>query len=96
MVWIISSSLRLGAVKMLLDLEGEEEYLRFPRWMQALFVVLLAVVLALAVTDTVSDWSDWVVLGGIVVAVVGVMIAVNRRQYPTDKRSFTRDSSSRW
>jgi lysylphosphatidylglycerol synthetase-like protein (DUF2156 family) len=70
--------------------------LRFPRWMQALLVVLLAVVLALAVTNTVSDWSDWVVLGGIVVAVVGVMIAVNRRQYPTEKRSFTRDSSSRW
>jgi lysylphosphatidylglycerol synthetase-like protein (DUF2156 family) len=96
MVWIISSSLRLGAVKMLLDLEGEEEYLRFPLWMQAVLVVMLGVVLALVVTDTVSDWSDWVVLGGIVVAVVGMMIAVNRRQYPTKKRSFTRDSSSRW
>ena len=88
--------MRLGAVKMLEGLEGEEEYLRFPLWMQAVLVVLLAVVLALAVTDTVSDWSDWVVLGGIVVAVVGTMIAVNRRQYPTRKRSFTRDSSSRW
>ena len=88
--------MRRGAVKMLSDLEGEEEYLRFPRWMQALLVVLLAVVLALAVTNTVSDWSDWVVLGGIVAAVLGVMIAVNRRQYPTEKRSFTRDSSSRW
>jgi hypothetical protein len=64
--------------------------------MQALLVVVLAVVLALAVTDVVSDWSDWVVLGGIVVAVVGVMIAVNRRQYPTAKRTFKRDSSSRW
>ena len=85
-----------GAVKILCELEGEEEYLRFPLWMQALLVLMLAVVLALAVTDTVSDWSDWVVLGGIVVAVVGTMIAVNRRQYPTKKRSFTRDSSSRW
>jgi 4-hydroxybenzoate polyprenyltransferase len=81
---------------MLSDLEGEEEYLRFPRWMQGLLVLLLAVVLALAVTKTVSDWSDWVVLGGIVVAVIGMMIAINRRQYPTEKRSFTRDSSSRW
>ena len=70
--------------------------MRFPRWMQALFVVLLVVVLALIVTDTVSDWSDWVVLGGILVAVFGMMIAVNRRQYPTEKRSFKRDSSSRW
>ena len=70
--------------------------MRFPLWMQALLVVLLAVVLALAVTETVSDWSDWVVLGGIFVAVIGTMIAVNRRLYPTEKRSFTRDSSSRW
>ena len=70
--------------------------MRFPLWMQALLVLLLAVVLALAVTETVSDWSDWVVLGGIVAAVVGTMIAVNRRQYPTQKRKFTRDSSSRW
>jgi protein-S-isoprenylcysteine O-methyltransferase Ste14 len=70
--------------------------LRFPRWMQALLVALLVVVLALVVTDTVSDWSDWVVLGGIIVAVVGMMIAVNRRQYPTGKRSFTRDDKSRW
>jgi protein-S-isoprenylcysteine O-methyltransferase Ste14 len=70
--------------------------LRFPRWMQALLVALLVVVLALVVTDTVSDWSDWVVLGGIIVAVVGMMIAVNRRQYPTAKRSFTRDDKSRW
>jgi hypothetical protein len=64
--------------------------------MQALLVVMLAVVLALAVTDVVSDWSDWVVLGGIFVAVFGMMVAVNRRQYPTEKRKFTRDSSSRW
>ena len=70
--------------------------MRFPRWMQALLVVLLAVALALVVTNVVSDWSDWVVLGGIIVAVIGTMIAVNRRQYPTAKRSFTRDDSSRW
>ena len=70
--------------------------MRFPRWMQALLVVMLVVVLALAVTDVVSDWSDWVVLGGIFAATIGIMIAVNRRQYPTGKRSFTRDSSSRW
>jgi hypothetical protein len=70
--------------------------LRFPRWMQVMLVVLLAVVLALAVTDVVSDWSDWVVLGGIFAAVIGTMIAVNRRQYPTAKRSFKRDESSRW
>jgi len=73
-----------------------EEYLRFPIWMQGLFVVALAVVLALAVTDVVDDFTDWIVLGGILVAVFGLMIAVNTRRYPTRKRTFTRDSDSRW
>jgi hypothetical protein len=75
---------------------SEEEYLRFPFWMQALLVLVLAVMLALVVVGVVDNWSDWVVLGGILVAVVGVMIAVSNRQYPTKKRTFTRDSSSKW
>jgi hypothetical protein len=70
--------------------------LRFPVWMQASFVVILAVVLALAVTSVVDNWTDWIVLGGIVVAVVGLMIALNNRRYPTKKRAFTRDTDSRW
>jgi len=77
-------------------LEGEEEYLRFPVWMQALLVILLAAVLAVAVVTVVDGWADWVVLGGILVAVFGMMVAVNRRQYPTRKRSFTKDSDSKW
>jgi hypothetical protein len=64
--------------------------------MQALLVVLLTIVLAIVVVQVVNGWAGWVVFGGIIVAVVGTMIAVNRRQYPTQKRSFTRDSSSRW
>jgi hypothetical protein len=64
--------------------------------MQALLVVLLAVVLAVAVTSVVDGWADWVVLGGIVVAVFGMMVAVNNRRYPTRKRSFTKDSQSKW
>jgi hypothetical protein len=70
--------------------------LRFPVWMQASLVVILAVVLALAVTSVVDNWTDWIVLGGIVVAVVGLMIALNNRRYPTKKRAFTRDTDSRW
>ena len=77
-------------------LEGEEEYLRFPVWMQALLVVLLAAVLAVAVVSVVDGWADWAVLGGILVAAIGMMVAVNRRQYPTRKRSFTKDSDSKW
>ena len=70
--------------------------MRFPLWMQALIVLVIAVVLALVVVGVVDNWTDWIVLGGIVVAVVGTMIAVNNRQYPTKKRTFTRDSSSKW
>ena len=70
--------------------------MRFPVWMQALVVVLLAAVLAVAVVMVVDGWADWVVLGGILLAVIGMMVAVNRRQYPTRKRSFTKDSDSKW
>ena len=44
----------------------------------------------------VDGWEDWVVLGGILVAVIGVAIAVNNRRYPTRKRTFTKDSDSKW
>ena len=81
---------------MMRPLEGEEEYLRFPVWMQALLMLLVAAVVVLGVTSVVDGYEDWIVLGGIVAAVVGVMIAVNRRQYPTHKRSFTKDSDSKW
>jgi hypothetical protein len=70
--------------------------LRFPVWMQALFMLLVAAVVVLGVTSVVDGYEDWIVLGGIVAAVVGVMIAVNRRQYPTRKRTFTKDSDSKW
>jgi uncharacterized membrane protein YcjF (UPF0283 family) len=81
---------------MMRPLRGEEEYLRFPLWMQALMMLLVAAVVVLGVTSVVDGYEDWIVLGGIVAAVVGVMIAVNRRQYPTRKRSFTKDSDSKW
>jgi hypothetical protein len=64
--------------------------------MQVLAVTILVVVLVLAITDVVDDWSDWVVLGGIVVATIGFAIAIQNRQYPTRKRAFTRDSRSKW
>jgi nicotinamide riboside transporter PnuC len=70
--------------------------LRFPVWMQAFLVLVLAVALALIVTSVVDNWSDWVVLGVIVVTTVAVAFAVYNRRYPTKKRTFTRDSSSKW
>jgi hypothetical protein len=70
--------------------------LPFSRMLQVGALTVLVAALALAVTDVVDDWSDWVVFGGIVVAAFGTMVAVNRRQYPTAKRSVTRDADSNW
>jgi hypothetical protein len=77
--------------------EDVEEYLRFPLWLQAIVVTLICVVVAvLGITSVVDGWEDWVVLGGILAAVVGMAIAITNRRYPTRKRAFTKDSDSRW
>ena len=71
--------------------------MRFPVWLQGLVVLsVVAVIVVLGVTSVVDGWEDWVVLGGIIVAVSGVAVAVNNRRYPTRKRTFTKDSDSRW
>jgi uncharacterized membrane protein len=70
--------------------------LRSRFWMQALILGLIVVVLALAVTDVVDDWSDWLVLGVIVGTTIAVAFTVFNRQYPTRKRAFKRDSDSNW
>jgi hypothetical protein len=71
--------------------------LRFPVWLQGLLVLsVVGVIVVLGVTSVVDGWEDWVVLGGILVAVSGVAVAVNNRRYPTRKRTFTKDSDSRW
>jgi len=70
--------------------------LRLPFWFQALLVGMLVGVLVLAITDVVDNWSDWVVLGVIFFTAVAVAFAVYNRQYPTRKRSFSRDTDSNW
>lgn len=71
--------------------------MRFPAWLQALIVLsVVGLIVVLGVTSVVDGWEDWVVLGGIIVAVSGVAVAVNSRRYPTRKRTFTKDSDSRW
>jgi hypothetical protein len=71
--------------------------LRFPVWLQGLLVmVAVGVIVVLGVTSVVDGWEDWVVLSGIVVAVVGTAIAITTRRYPTRKRAFTKDSDSKW
>jgi hypothetical protein len=71
--------------------------LRFPVWLQALIVLsVVGVIVVLGVTSVVDGWEDWVVLFGILAAVSGVAVAVNNRRYPTRKRTFTKDSDSKW
>lgn len=43
-----------------------------------------------------DGWADWVVFGAFVFTFLGFAVAVNKRQYPTKKRSITRDADSRW
>lgn len=60
--------------------------------------LLVAAGLVYVVIYVADGWADWVVFGGIVLAAVGVTIAYHNREYPyaSKKRSFTRDSDSRW
>ncbi len=51
----------------------------------------VVVVAAIAIAD---DWSDYVVFGAFFLTLMGFAIAINKRQYPTKKRGFTRDSDS--
>jgi hypothetical protein len=64
--------------------------------MQVAIVVAVAVAAAWIAVSSVNDWGDWVVLGVIILAVVGFAIAINHRMYPTKKRTFIKDSDSRW
>jgi hypothetical protein len=69
------------------------------RWTTLVQVVVFGLVVGLlvwAAISVVEDWTDWLIFGAIVFATVGLMVAINRRQYPTRKRAFTRDSQSKW
>jgi hypothetical protein len=65
---------------------------------QALIVLVVAVGLGFLVASVAKGWAGWVVFGVIVMAALGGAIAIWQRQYPapTKKRTFRRDSESRW
>ena len=65
---------------------------------QALVVLAVAVGLGFLVASVAKGWAGWVVFGVIVMAALGGAIAIWQRQYPapTKKRTFRRDSESRW
>ena len=59
---------------------------------------VVAAVLGYALLESVDGWADWIVFGVVVMAVLGGALAIWNRQYPaaTEKRTFTRDSDSKW
>ena len=63
-----------------------------------LVVLAVAVALGFVVSDSADGWADWVVFGVVICAALGGAIAVWNREYPAQskKRTFTRDSDSRW
>jgi len=63
---------------------------------QLLAAALFVGALVLAAVLIADDWSDYIVFGVFALAVLGAAIAVNKRQYPTKKRGFTRESDERW
>jgi hypothetical protein len=67
-----------------------------PLPVQLLAAALFMGVLVVAAIMIADDWADYVVFAAFFLTFLGFAIAVNRRQYPTKKRGFTRDSDSRW
>jgi hypothetical protein len=65
---------------------------------QWLIIIVVVAVLGYAVQAVAKGWAGWVVFGVIVCAALGGAIAVWNRQYPqmSKKRTFTRDSDSKW
>ena len=67
-----------------------------PVWVQLLAAGLFLGVIVVAAILIADSWADYVVFGVFFLTFVGFGIAVNKRQYPTKKRTFTRDSESKW
>ncbi|MEA2475149.1 MAG: hypothetical protein QOE06_3064 [Thermoleophilaceae bacterium] len=65
---------------------------------QILIFAIIAAALMYIVIGSANSWGDWVVFGVVVMAALGGALAVWQRQYPaaTKKRTFTRDSDSKW
>ena len=67
-----------------------------PVWVQILAAAVFLGILVTAAMLLADGWADYVVFAAFFITFLGFAIAVNKRQYPTKKRGFTRDSDSRW
>jgi cytochrome bd-type quinol oxidase subunit 2 len=63
---------------------------------QVIVVALIAAACIYLVFKVAANWADWVVLGMIVVTVLGAAVAIYPRRYPTQKRSYTRQSDDKF
>lgn len=67
-----------------------------PLWVQLLAAgAFLGVIVGAAVLSA-DGWADYVAFGAFFLTFLGFAIAVNKRQYPTGKRGFSRDADSKW
>ena len=67
-----------------------------PLWVQLAAAAAFLGVIVIAAIQIADQWADYVVFAAFFLTFVGFAIAINKRQYPTKKRGFTRDSDSRW
>jgi hypothetical protein len=67
-----------------------------PIGVQLLAAAAFLAAIVVAAVLIADSWSDYVVFGAFFLTFVGFAIAVNKRQYPTKKRGFTRDADSDW
>ena len=65
-----------------------------PVWVQLIAALAFVGVLVVAAVLLADSWSNWVIFGVVFFTFLGFAAAVNKRQYPTGKRGFTRDSES--
>jgi hypothetical protein len=62
-------------------------------------VIVLALIFAICiyvVFKIAADWSDWVILGMILITAFGAAVALYPRQYPGGRRAYTRRSDDKY
>jgi hypothetical protein len=62
------------------------------RAVPTIIVAVLAIGLGYLVVNSADDWSDWVVLGVIILTAIGFAIAVAPNIYARRKRTISRSS----
>jgi len=67
-----------------------------PLWVQLLAATAFMGVIVVAAILISDGWADYVVFAGFFLTFIGFAIAAHKRDYPTTRRGFTRDSDSRW